>query len=201
MIDKKAKTIVPINDLLAHRWSGRAYNPEKIVSDKQILALLEAARWSPSCYGDQPWRFIVCNKRTNEEAWNNAYSCLGEGNQSWAKDAPVLVLSVADSILSKNGNANRWGQYDTGAATMSLCIQATELGLMVHQMGGFDTGKAREIFSIPDQFTPMAIIAVGYQLPVEEIKDDMKERELSRRQRNSIEVNFFDGSWGAPIKF
>src|SRR5690554_1449506 len=137
MIDKRAKTSVPINDLIARRWSGRAYNPDKAVTRTQIQILVEAARWAPSCYGDQPWRYIVCDKNSNEPAWKNAFSCLSAGNQGWAVNAPVLILAIADSILSKNGKPNRWGQYDTGAATMSLSIQATELGLMIHQMGGF----------------------------------------------------------------
>lgn len=201
MIDKKAKTSIPINELIACRWSGRAYNPAKTVSQEQIKALIEAARWSPSCFGDQPWRYIICDKNTNETAWNNAFGCLSEGNQSWARNAPVLILAIADSILSKNGNPNRWGQYDTGAASMSLCIQATELGLMVHQMGGFDTMKACEIFSIPDQFTPMAIMAVGYQQSIDELSGEIKERELSERLRNPVDKNFFNGVWGNPYKF
>lgn len=201
MFDKKAETSVPINDLLARRWSGRAYDPDKNVSEKQIMALFEAARWSPSCYGDQPWRYIVCSKKTNEQAWDNAFTCLSEGNQSWARNAPVLLIAIADSILSKNGNPNRWAQYDTGAATMSLCVQATELGLMVHQMGGFDAKKARNMFSIPDQFTPMAMMTVGYQMAIEEINDEIREREFSQRQRNPLEMNFFNGTWGEPVKF
>ena len=201
MIDKKAKTSVPVNDLIARRWSGRAYDPEKAVSQAQIMALLEAARWAPSCYGDQPWRYIVCDKSTNEPAWNNAFSCLSEGNRSWAINAPLIILSIADSIMSKNGNPNRWGQYDTGAATMSLCIQATELGLMVHQMGGFDADKARKLFSIPDQFTPMAMMTVGYQQSISDLTEEVKERELSERQRNAIEKNFFNGTWNVPVKF
>ena len=196
MFDKKAKTSVPVNELISNRWSGRAYDPEKTVPQQHIIALIEAARWAPSCFGDQPWRFIVCDKQANQTAWDNAFSCLSEGNQSWAMNAPLLILSVADSILSKNGKPNRWGQYDTGAATMSLCLQATELGLMVHQMGGFDAEKARQIFSIPDQFIPMAMMTVGYQFAVDKIPDEMKEREFSERQRNPIEMNFFNGTWG-----
>ena len=198
MFDKKAKTVVPVNDLIARRWSGRAYDASRAVPEKHILALFEAARWSPSCFGDQPWRYIICNKYNNQVAWEQAFSCLGEGNQSWARDAPILILSIADSILSKTGKPNRWGQYDTGAATMSLCIQATELGLMVHQMGGFDKDKSTELFSIPDQFTPMAMMTIGYQLPLQKIEGEVKEREISGRERNPLSRNFFEGSWGTP---
>lgn len=196
MIEKKAITQKPIHELIANRWSGRAFAPDHDISQEQLISLLEAARWAPSCYGDQPWRFIICKKSINEEAWNNAFSCLSEGNQSWASEAPVLILVSADSMLTKNNMPNRWGQYDAGAASMSLCLQATDLGLMVHQMGGFDAEKARKIFAIPDQFTPMAMMAIGYQLPLDSIPEDKKERELSERQRRPLAENFFEGNWG-----
>ena len=199
MIEKKASTAVEINNLLASRWSGRCFDPNKAVSDQQILALLEAARWAPSCFGDEPWRFIVCNKQSNPEAWQNAFDCLMEGNQSWAKDAPVLMLGTSDTVLSKNGKPNRWGQFDTGAATMSLTLQATDLGLMVHQMGGYDPDKARDVFGVPEQFDVLSMIAIGYQLAVNEISDELKERELADRQRSPVADKFFNGHWGDKI--
>lgn len=200
MFNKKIETKAAIHELIASRWSGRTYDSEKFVAREDIISLIEAARWAPSCYGDQPWRFIVFDKVTNESAWEKALDCLGEGNRVWAKDAPLLFLSVADSVLSQNGKLNRWGQYDTGAATENLCLQATALGLMVHQMGGYDADKTREVFSIPEQFTPMAMMTVGYQLAEDDISDDIKEREYGERARNPIEDNFFDGSWDKPVK-
>lgn len=200
MFSKKIQTKAAIHELIASRWSGRAYDSGKLVSREDIISLIEAARWAPSCYGDQPWRFIVFDKATNESAWEKAIDCLSEGNRAWAKDAPLLFLSCADSVLSKNGSPNRWGQYDTGAATENLCLQATALGLMVHQMGGFDADKTREAFAIPEQFTPMAMMTVGYQLAEDKIPEDIKEREYNERARNPIEDNFFDGTWDNSIK-
>mgnify|MGYP003624280227 CR=1 FL=1 len=199
MFNKDIETKVTIHELIAARWSGRAYDPEKIVSRKEIIALIEAARWAPSCFGDQPWRFIVFDKTTNKAAWEKAWACLAEGNQSWAKDAPLLLLACADSVLSQNGKPNRWGQYDTGAASENLCLQATALGLMVHQMGGFDADKTIAEFAIPEQFTPMAMMAVGYQLPESKIPEEIKEREYNARARNTLDENFFEGHWGDPI--
>ena len=196
MIEKKATTQVPINDLIASRWSGRAYDPSRDIDDEDIISLLEAARWAPSCYGDQPWRYIICNKAINASAWNSALDCLSEGNRNWASNAPVLILAVADTKLRRNGNPNRWGQYDTGAASMNICLQATELGLMVHQMGGFDADKSKQLFSIPEQFVPMAMMAIGYQLPINKIKDELKERELTERGRLPLSENFYNGVWG-----
>ncbi len=200
MFNKDIETKVPIHELIAARWSGRAYDPEKLISREQIISMVEAARWAPSCFGDQPWRYIVFDKATNPAGWEKALACLAEGNKSWAKDAPLLLLACADSVLSQNGNPNRWGQYDTGAASLNLSLQATAFGLMVHQMGGFDADKTKTEFSIPEQFSPMAMMTVGYQLAEVAIPEDIKEREYNARARNTLDENFFEGSWNSPLK-
>ena len=197
MFNKKIETKAAIHNLIASRCSGRAYDPHRLLSREQIVSLLEAARWAPSCFGDQPWRFILFDKASHKSAWENALACLAEGNQSWAKDAPLLLLACADSVLSANGKSNRWGQYDTGAASENLSLQATSLGLMAHQMGGFNSDMARELFNIPQQFTPMAMIAVGYKLAEDATTGEKKEYNL--RQRNPLDNNFFDGFWGNPL--
>ncbi len=199
MFDKKASTRYPINQLLASRWSGRAYDPDKYLSGEDRIILAEAARWSPSCFGDEPWRFIFCDKSCNEKAWHKAFDCLSEGNQSWANNAPLLIIISSDTIFAHNDKPNRWGNYDTGAAAMSICIQATEMGMMSHQMGGFSTDKTRELFNIPERFTPMAMMTVGYQVNEDSISEDMKERELAERKRKPLDECFFDGEWGKGI--
>ncbi|MFQ5660089.1 MAG: nitroreductase family protein [Gammaproteobacteria bacterium] len=199
MFEKKAQTRVPINELLAGRWSGRAYDPSRPVSREQLITLIEAARWAPSCYGDEPWRYIVCDKSTDQTAWDKLFGCLMPLNQSWVKNVPLLILSAADSKMRKDGKLNRWGEHDTGAASMSICIQATELGLMAHQMGGFNVDKARESFAIPGQYVPMAVIAIGYQLPRENIPEVLKEKEMAGRVRRDLTSNFFAGAWGNPV--
>jgi nitroreductase len=198
VIDKKAETSVPVNDLIARRWSGRAFDPVRTVADDDIIALLEAARWAPSCYGDQPWRYIVCNKRANPDAWDKVFTCLSEGNRTWVRHVPLLVLVSASNFMARDGRANRWGQYDTGAATMNLCLQATDLGLMAHQMGGFDVQKARKLFNIPVYCTPMAVVAVGYQVSENALGADIRERELQPRTRRPLTELFFDGGWDVP---
>lgn len=199
MFNKRIDTEADIHRLLATRWSGRAYAPDRLLTKAQIMSLIEAARWAPSCFGDQPWRFIVCDKKTHQSAWEDALACLAAGNRSWAVNAPVLFLAVANSIMSKNGGGNRWGEYDTGAAAENLCLQATSLGLMAHQMGGFDATHAKAVFNIPEQYKPMAMIAVGYQLAVVAIPDDIKEREQSQRTRDPVADHFFNGGWDLPI--
>lgn len=198
MFEKKAITQEPINELLAQRWSGRAFDPDRSLQRSQILTLLEAARWAPSCFGDQPWRYVVCDSQTNKPAWEKAFACLSEGNQGWAGNAPLLILALADSYFASRDNTNRWGQYDTGAASENLCLQATAMGLMAHQMGGFDKDKALQVFSIPERYVAMAMIAVGYQLPLESMTEEQKERELKERARWPLGELFFEGHWNQP---
>ena len=201
MFKKEIDTQAPLHRLIIDRWSGRAYDPDKAVERTQLLSLLEAARWAPSCFGAQPWRYVVCDKNSNEDSWQRAFSCLAEGNQSWAVDAPLLILSLANTIFSYNNTLNRWAKFDTGAANMSLCVQATALGLMVHQMGGFDMEKSHQLFNVPQQYTAMSMIAVGYQLAVEQIPATVMERESATRTRVPLTEICFDGKWEQPLRF
>jgi nitroreductase len=197
---KPAITTVPIQETIANRWSGRAYDPNKPVTHDEVLALLEAARWAPSCFGDQPWRFVVCNKGTSQEAWQTAFNTLAESNQTWAKNAPLLVLACANTQFRHNGKPNRWAAYDTGAAMENLCLQATALRMVAHQMGGFDVTAARQAFNIPEQFELMAMVAIGHGDTPDSLPEDLRERQLAARQRLSLCELFFDGVWEAPIK-
>jgi nitroreductase len=198
-MQKPAITQVPIDSTIANRWSGRAYDAVKPVSHAQVLAMLEAARWAPSCFGDEPWRFIVWNKSTDATGWQQAFDCLMPGNQSWAKDAQVLVLVCADTLFGHNQQPNRFAQYDTGAAAENLCLQATALGLMTHQMGGYNADLAREKFHVPPQYTPMAMITVGYPADIAGLTGDVLTRETSERKRKPISSLFFTGQWGQGI--
>lgn len=195
---KPALTQVPIDATIAKRWSGRAFDASKTVSQEQVIALLEAARWAPSCYGDQPWRFIVWNRNADAAAWQRAFDCLVPGNQAWVKDAPVLLLVAADSLFNHNDAENRWGQYDTGAAAENLCLQAASMGLMAHQMGGFDPKMAREAFAIPEQYTLMAMIAVGNPADIATLQGEILERETTARTRRPLGELFFSNVWGSP---
>ena len=198
-MQKPAITQVPIDPTLANRWSGRAYDASKPVSHEQIIALLEAARWAPSCFGDQPWRFVVWDKQADPEAWQKAFDCLAPSNQAWVKDTPVLMLVCADTLFNHNQQPNRWGQYDTGAAAENICLQAASMGLMAHQMGGFNADKARETFAVPAQFIPMAMLCVGYAADINTVTGDALDRETAARSRKPLNELFFAGNWGNPI--
>jgi nitroreductase len=200
MEEKRAATRVPIHELLARRWSPRAFDREKPVTREQILALIEAARWAPSCYGDEPWRYLIWDRHRDEAAWRRAFGCLGEGNRKWVANAPLLMASIAGSAFDHNGKPNRWAQYDTGAAGLSLCLQACALGLAAHQMGGFDAEKLKQEFAIPEGYTPMAMIAVGYRANPDVLEGDYRERELAPRKRKPMETHFFEGAWGSRLE-
>lgn len=196
---KPAITQVAIDTTIASRWSGRAYDAVKPVLQEQVIALLEAARWAPSCFGDEPWRFIVWNKASNPQGWQQAFDCLVPGNQAWVVNAPLLVLVCADTLFGHNQQPNRFAQYDTGAAAENLCLQAASMGMMAHQMGGFDANLAREKFNIPAQYTVMAMISVGYPADIATLSGDALARETAPRSRKPLSELFFDAAWGEGI--
>ena len=197
---RPAPTGQPIHDLLTRRWSSRAYDPKRPVSREQLAALLEAARWAPSCNGDEPWRYLIWDRARDPEGFQKAFDCLSENNRKWVKNVPVLMLSNAGNAFGATGKPNRWTQHDTGAASVSLALQAVALGLMVHQMGGFDAEKARAAFGIPAEYTPMAMIAIGYQTTPEILDEETKAKELRPRARKPVADTFFEGGWGKSFK-
>ncbi len=198
-MQKPAQTQQAIHELIANRWSGRAYDASQAVSQAQVISLLEAARWAPSCFGDQPWRFVVCNKADHLQAWQAAFDCLVPGNQGWAVNAPVLLLICADTLFGHNDKPNKWAAYDTGAATENLCLQAAALGLMAHQMGGFDADKARATFKVPERYQILAMVAVGVPAPVESLTGEALTRETAARSRKPLNELFFNGVWSQPV--
>ena len=162
------------------------------------MSILEAGRWAPSSSNEQPWRYLVFD-RSDPEALVKAHDCLSSGN-AWAKAAPVLMLSVAKLTYTRNGKPNRHAGHDTGAASISMALQATALGLWLHQMGGYDPEKARANFGIPDDFDPMAMIALGYMLPETEIPPEILLRDQAPRVRNPVAAMAFRGQWGAGLE-
>lgn len=194
-MDKPAPADYPIHELLARRWSPRAF-AERPVEAKKLQSLFEAARWAPSSNNEQPWRFIVANK-TDETQWNRLFACLVEGNRVWAVRAPVLVLSVASLYFGETGELNRHAMDDTGMAVQNLAIQATALGLVVHQMAGFDIERARKDLNIPSEYEPVAMIAIGYPGEPTLLSGTIHEREVAPRRRHPVSSLVFGGEWGA----
>jgi nitroreductase len=199
MIQKSIDVSAPIQPLLAQRWSGVSYDSTRPVSQKDLRAIAEAGRWAPSCFNDQPWRLLICDKSTNRPAWDKAFAAINETNQAWCQHAPVLVVVCHDTQFGHNDKPNQHAPYDAGAASMSMCVQATNLGLMTHQMAGFSPDKARELFAIPERYKPLVMMTIGYQLDEASLPEQFKARELKPRTRAALETRFFAGEWNKGL--
>jgi len=193
-MENREKTNFPIHDLLARRWSPRAFS-DRPVEPEKLRSLLEAARWAPSSYNEQPWAYLVA---TREDPVEHArlLSVLVEGNVAWAQRAPILLLSIARLNFERSGKPNRHAFHDVGMASASLVFQATALGLVVHQMAGFSVEKARELYGIPEDWDPVAALALGYQGKPDSLPERIRERELAPRTRKPLEQFIFTGRWG-----
>ena len=196
-MEKSADTAHPIHDLLARRWSPRAFADRPVPPDI-LRSLWEAARWAPSSANQQPWSFLVAAKDDPQE-FARMLDCLVEGNQIWAKQAPVLMISVAAKLDRDNDpNAHAW--YDVGQAVADLSVQATAAGLFVHQMAGILPDKIRELYQIPDSHEPVTGLALGYPGNPEQLPDKLRQRELAPRTRKPIGEFVFAGRWGQKSK-
>lgn len=182
-------SILPVFKL---RHSGRSYESSRPVSKEQMHLLAEAAKMAPSSYNDQPWGFIFCDRTTSEGAFAKVMKGLVEFNQGWAKNAPLLIVIAANTQSRQTKKDNPWGIYDTGAAATCMALQAAYMGLMAHQMGGFDPEIIRKEFSIPSHYVPVAIMAVGYETLDEAAKSPSKERL-------PLSENFFLSAWGKGL--
>ena len=193
-MEKPADTTYPIEELLKRRWSPRAF-ADRPVEPEKLLSLWEAARWAASTANQQPWSFIVATKQ-DEAEYARLLSCLRENNQQWASRAPVLMVSVAKLAFDANGQPNRHAFHDVGLAVANLIMQATALGLGVHQMAGIYPDRVRELYGIPEDFEPVAGIVLGYPGDPASLPDELRQRELAPRKRKPVESFVFQGTWG-----
>ena len=195
-MQKPADTQYAIHDLLKNRWSPRAFSSRPIEPEK-LISLFEAARWSPSAGNSQPWSFVVATHK-NLTVHEKLVATMTGNNPRWAQRVPVLILALARTNPEKP-EANPFAYYDLGQAVAHLTIQAAALGLDVHQMGGFDRMRARELFEIPDGYDLMTVIAVGYPGDPANLPDDLRDRELLPRTRKPVSEIAFQERWNQPI--
>ena len=193
---KQATPDHPIQRLLAERWSPYGFI-DRLVTESDLSSLFEAARWAPSSYNEQPWSYIVATKKTPME-FDRLLSCLVEGNQAWARAAPVLVLGVARLKFSQSGKDNRAAVHDLGLASASLVLEATSRGLSVHQMIGILSERARELYRIPVDAEAWTALAIGYKADAAGLPDALRERDQAPRKRKPASQFVFTGSWGQP---
>ena len=165
------------------------------MSDDDLRSLFEAARWAASSYNEQPWSYIVATKANTAE-FERLLSCLVEGNQAWAKAAPVLALGCTSLNFVRNGKPNAAAIHDLGLASATLTFEATARGLFVHQMIGILPDKARELYGIPEGVQPLTGLAIGYVADPTILPEAYRQRDLAPRQRKSLAEFVFGGQWG-----
>jgi len=193
-MEKPAESQHPIHELLQRRWSPRAF-AERSIENEKMRSLFEAARWAPSSSNEQPWRFLAATKEQPVD-YDRLLACLVEGNRKWAFRAPLLVMSVASLNFEDEAKPNRHAFHDTGLAAENLVLQAVALGLVAHQMAGFDIEKARRTCLIPPGYDPVAMIAVGYPGDSSLLPDYLREREMKPRDRKPAREFVFSSQWG-----
>lgn len=193
-MDKPADTEATLNEIIAKRWSPRAFDPDGKVTDEQLHALLEAARWAPSFGNTQPARFLV--GRAGSEVFDKIFATLTEGNQRWTRRVGVLLIGVAVEQNEKGDVP--YAEYGVGLAVENLVLQAVAEGLAAHQMAGFDADAVRSAFELPAEARPVVAVAVGVQADAEILGDERSvSRERAPRKRLPLS-EFAFGEWERP---
>ncbi len=184
VIERKMKSTefeFPVTELIEHRRSRRAYSP-KAVEPEKIKSLFEAARWAPSSVNEQPWFYLYATSEQSE-LWNKIFETLTPSNKIWAREAPLLVVAMYRKNFVRNDRPNGSAKFDLGAANAFLSLEATNLGLNVHQMGGFEKQRVIELLNIPETHEPVVILAIGYLGDMESLPENLREREVAPRER------------------
>jgi nitroreductase len=193
MSHRPAPTDLAIHPLLSGRWSPRAYADRKI-DHAQVVTILEAARWAPSAYNVQPWRFLVFEKSQDAAAFERAFETLVPFNQSWNANAQVLIAVLADTLGPKDA-PNPTATFDAGAASLALLLQAHAQGLAAHAMSGFDAARLRETFAIPGRYATLSVISIAHHGDAGALPEQLAERERAPRARLPIEEIAHFGAW------
>ena len=180
-----------INSIILNRWSPRSMTGEELDNDT-LMSLFEAARWAPSSFNNQPWRFIYAKRNT--KYWDKIFDLLVESNKVWAKNAGILVVVISNKNFEYNGKFSITHQYDAGAAWENLALEATSRGLIAHGMQGFDYQKARDRLEIPEDFDVMAMIAVGKKGPKENLPPNLQQKE-NPNDRKPLNEIIMEGSF------
>ena len=191
---RDAATSVPIHPLLAARWSPRALDPAGQVTDQQLRAVLEAARWAPSNGNTQPARYLV--GRRGDDTYERLFALLSHRNQGWAHPAAALVMACAVTVNEKGPIP--MAEYGVGLAAENLVLQAVAEGLVAHQMAGVDKESAKTVFSLPADVEPQAVIALGVLGDPSRLDEDRRAKETAPRRRLALEEIAFTGEWGTP---
>jgi nitroreductase len=195
-MEKLAPNAFPLNWLLRRRWSPTVFQ-DRAIEPGHLAQIFEAARWSASCFNEQPWNFVTASRHATPLDFQNLLGCLSPANWAWAKDAPFLMFSVAKRDFSVTGKANRWSWYDSGQALAHLSIEAMDLGIFVHPMAGFAEIKSKECMQVPDTHEVVCAIAMGYGVESPNIPAESRAREDKPRTRNDAASFLHQGRFSA----
>ena len=181
-IQNNRQTEIQIDPMFTDRWSPRSFLSDPI-PEETILGLFEAARWTPSCYNEQPWFFLYTTK--NSEDYPKFLSLLVDTNQQWAKSAPVLLFVLTANNFTKSGKPNNWAQFDAGSAWMSLAFQARKAGLYAHGMAGFHNDEAYKVLNVnKNKYTILAAVAVGKRGKPDDLPDNFRNMEQPNNRKS-----------------
>lgn len=190
IITKTAKADYPIHELIAKRWSARAFSTRPVEKSK-LLSILEGARLAPSSRNEQPWRYIIFTN-DNPEKLKNAQSVLKDIN-NYAKRAPILICAITKKTYSDNGNYNRLHFHDFGAANENMFLESFNQGIIMHEMGGFHVQRDREVFNIPEDSEVGIMIAIGYQDTHDVLPESLRQKAFIPRERKLLsEIAFLE---------
>ena len=194
-MSKLAQTDYPIHPILQRRWSSRAF-AERAVEPEKILSILEAARWAASSLNEQPWSFIVATKE-NPAEFAKMLDCLNEGNQQWAKRAPVLMMVVTKQFLDRDHSPNWAAFHDIGLALGNFSAQATALDLHLCIMGSINRAKTGQVYHLPQGYEPVVAVALGYLGDPDSLTDEHhRQRQTEPRHRKALTEFVFSDDWG-----
>ncbi|MBV8895728.1 MAG: nitroreductase family protein [Acidobacteriaceae bacterium] len=196
-INKQADTDANVHELIRNRWSPRAFSTRP-VSNEDLEAMLEAARWAASSSNEQPWRFFIARK-SDAAAHARFVDILVAGNRVWASSAPVIIFMAAKRTFTKNASPNYYALHDAGQALAHLMLQATALGLHAHAMAGFDHERARKEIGIPDDYDIGAALAIGYLGDPDQLPEHSRKSELAKRERKPLREIAFGPQWNEPL--
>ena len=195
-MNKPASTGHPVHDLISARWSPYWFS-QRSINASDLHSILEAARWAPSSYNEQPWAFIVATRAQADEH-ARLVSCLIEGNRTWAQEAPVLMLGLVRRQFQGNGKDNVACEHDLGLAAATLTFEASARGISVHQMSGIEHQRIRSEYQLPEEVSPLTALALGYCATPDDVPQRYQERQQRERSRAPLSSFVFGGKWGEP---
>ena len=197
---KFARPDYEILDVIRERWSPRAFDPDRAVPPDELRRLFEAARWAPSSFNEQPWRFVVTDRRRGPDACAALHASLVPSNRAWSATVPTLVLVAVRMTHERNDAVNSHAWYDAGQAVAFLALQATAAGIAIRQVQGFDADDARHACDVPAPFQPALILAIGYAGDPATLPDRHQAAERTPRQRRALAEFVFQDSWGRSFE-